>query len=272
MLILDKDGSAKRFFYKGNGMFDGKLFSSNELIKFAIEILTSEYESREIEVTDINYNIDHSNFNFVTNNGINKIGFVVNLNTIQDNPNNLTLDDYSEIIEKALNQNYIPRLATATFWEFEKKGDWGIVEIGKNGSKDGVYPFVVKFDYKSLLPNEKNPILDKVHSQNDLLLLYAQAWETLDASIIEPYLDKDFHFQSDWVFDELPCRKEYIEYFMGKLETLKRNNLKPIFDIVQSSDGELAIIFDQNGEKALFTIKTLEGRIHQATLTQYNEN
>ena len=29
--------------------------------------------------------------------------------------------------------------------------------------------------------------------------------------------------------------KEYIEYFKGKLETLKRNNLKPIFDIVQSS-------------------------------------
>lgn len=272
MLILDKDGSAKRFFYKGNGMFDGKLFSSNELLKFAIEILTSEYESREIEVTDINYNIDHSNFNFVTNNGINKIGFVVNLNTIQDSPNNLNLDDYSEIIKKALNQNYIPRLATATFWEFEKKGDWGTVEIGKNGSKDGVYPFVVKFDYKSLLPNEKNPILDKVHSQNDLLLLYAKAWETLEASIIEPYLDKDFHFHSDWVFDELPCRKEYIEYFMGKLETLKRNNLNPIFDIVQSSDGELAIIFDQNGEKALFTIKTIEGRIHQANLTQYNEN
>ena len=58
MLILDKDGSAKRFFYKGNGMFDGKLFSSNELLKFAIEILTSEYQNRDIEVTDINYNID----------------------------------------------------------------------------------------------------------------------------------------------------------------------------------------------------------------------
>ena len=77
MLILDKDGNAKRFFYKGNGMFDGKLFTPNELLKFAIEILTSEYQSRENVVTDINYNIDHSNFNFIINNGINKIGFLV---------------------------------------------------------------------------------------------------------------------------------------------------------------------------------------------------
>lgn len=272
MLILNKDGSAKRFFYKGNGMFDGKLFSSNELLKFAIEILTSEYESRGIEVTDINYNIDHSTFNFKINNSINKIGFLVNLNTSQDRPNDFDLNDYSYLIENSIKQNYIPRLATATFWEFEKKGDWGIVEIGKNGTKDGVYPYVVKFDFQSLLTSEENPILDKVNSHNELLLIFAKAWETLDASIIEPYIDKDFHYYSDWVFDELPCRKEYMEYFMGKIETLKRHNLKPTFDIVQSSDGELAIIFDQNGEKALFTIKTLEGRIHQANLTEYNEN
>ena len=137
---------------------------------------------------------------------------------------------------------------------------------------DGFYPYIVKFDYQSLLPFEENRILEKVNSQNELLLLFAQSWETLDASIIEPYLDKDFHYYSDWVFDELPCRREYIEYFKGKLETLKRHNLKPSFDIVQSSDGELAIIFDQNGEKALFTIKTFEGRINQAILTQFNEN
>ena len=272
MLILDKDGSAKRFFYKGNGKFDGKLFSSNELLKFAIEILTSEYQSRDIEVTDINYNIDHSTFNFKINNTINNIGFLVNLNKSQDRPNDFDLKDYSDLIENSIKQNYIPRLVTATFWEFEKKGDWSIVEIGKNGIKDGVYPYVVKFDFQSLLTSEVNPILDKVNSHNELLLIFAKAWEMLDASIIERYIDKDFHFHSDWVFDELPCRKEYIEYFRGKLEKLKRNKLEPSFYIVKSSDGELTIIFDQNGEKAIFTIKTLEGRIHQANLIEYNEN
>ena len=98
------------------------LFSSNELLKFAIEILTSEYESKDIEVTDINYNIDHSTFNFKINNSINKIGFLVNLNTSQDRPNDFDLNDYSDLIKNSIKQNYIPRLATATFWEFEKKG------------------------------------------------------------------------------------------------------------------------------------------------------
>lgn len=269
-MILDNEGNAKRFFHKGNGMFDGKLFTHDELLKFAIEILAAEYDVRGFSVTDINYNED--NLNFIVNNGINSIGFLVKLNTNLVNHNDNELDNYTGIIDKFIKQKYIPRLAIATFWEFEKIGDWAIVEIGKNGSKDGFYPFVVKFDYKSLIPLQENQILEKENSQNELLLLFAKSWESLNSTIIEPYLDKDFHYSSDWVFDELPCRKEYIEYFNGKLETLKRNDLKPNFNIVQSSDGQLAIIFDQNGEKALFTIKSYEGRITNANMTVYNEN
>lgn len=82
--------------------------------------------------------------------------------------------------------------------------------------------FCFQFYPISLLPDQENAPLNEVLAPMQPASKYAQAWNNLDASIVAPYLDKDFHYSSAWVFDELPCRTEYLEYFEGKLDAMRR--------------------------------------------------
>ena len=99
--------------------------------------------------------------------------------------------------------------------------------------------------------------LQKMLHTNDLVLIFAEAWNNSKYDKIERFLDINFHYYSDWVFDVLPSRIEFLNYLDGKFETLRKNNIKPIFSTVENQEGQLALLFDQNGEKAFFTSKVI---------------
>jgi len=269
MMISDEEGT-KKFLYKGNESYITEQITIEEFNEFAVEILSNEYKDRGVEITDINNRTDNSSFNFIANLGGKKTGFVIRVN--ESGSTDYSKEDYAEIIISARKIGFTPRLAIATFWVFEMKGDWGPIKIGKNTFRNGPNQYyIVGFKYISLLPQEQ-VVLESKFSHNDLLLTFVKAFEHLDVSIIEPYLDSNFHYHSDWVFDVLPSKVEYVEYLTGKFFTLKRNNMKFIFEILKNNQGELVLLFNEEGEKAIFYIKTQNGRIVLAHMSSYSEN
>ena len=55
------------------------------------------------------------------------------------------------------------------------------------------------------------------------LRAYATMMNTLDASQLEPLLADDFHYASQWVFDEIESKPAYLEYIVPKLETIRES-------------------------------------------------
>ena len=68
-------------------------------------------------------------------------------------------------------------------------------------------------------------------TEEELVEVFAKAWETLDAEIIAENLDDDFVYDSQWVMESLD-RKEYIEYIRGKFNAIKSNSSRPNVKIV----------------------------------------
>lgn len=63
-------------------------------------------------------------------------------------------------------------------------------------------------------------------TNEELLLLYADAWNNLDASIIAPYLTEDFEYGSMFVLTTIIGRDKYIDYLQKKFETIKCSGSK----------------------------------------------
>ncbi len=126
--------------------------------------------------------------------------------------------------------------------------------------------FCFKFLPMNWLPNETNIENQKYLSDLELARLYAHAWETLDCSSLIPYLDKDFHYGSEWVFDELPSRLEYLDYFKGKLETIKKPESHITVEIGRNDATEnFGLLMTQNGNNSTFLeITTNDGLIQSA--------
>jgi hypothetical protein len=70
----------------------------------------------------------------------------------------------------------------------------------------------------------------------------AEAYQTYDASIIEDYLADDMHYASMWVFHEMTSKHEYMDYLVGKLQTMKEHRVRMEFQIVQGGMHEKALL------------------------------
>jgi hypothetical protein len=46
---------------------------------------------------------------------------------------------------------------------------------------------------------------------------------TLDVSSLEPLLAEDFHYASQWVFDEIESKSAYLNYIVPKLEAIRKS-------------------------------------------------
>jgi hypothetical protein len=47
------------------------------------------------------------------------------------------------------------------------------------------------------------------------------AWNNLDAEVMEQYLADDLKYSSFWVFQTMQTKEEYLDYFRGKFERLR---------------------------------------------------
>jgi hypothetical protein len=73
---------------------------------------------------------------------------------------------------------------------------------------------------------------DIVFNQHAAGFIFAKAWNLLDVSILEPYLDETSIYESQMVMTAMTGKKEIINYLKGKFITLsKKEEYKPILEI-----------------------------------------
>lgn len=84
------------------------------------------------------------------------------------------------------------------------------------------YHYVAQYESKAILPAQENLPLSQILTDKELAIVYTEAWKKLDTSRLVELLDKDFHYQSDVVFDDMSSREEYLDYLNGKFRTLRR--------------------------------------------------
>lgn len=82
--------------------------------------------------------------------------------------------------------------------------------------------------------------------EEEFLLKLAEAYTKYDASIVEPFLSEDMHYASMWVFQELTSKQEYLDYLVGKLQTMKRTGKTFDFRIVNGRMHSKALLVDDN--------------------------
>ena len=57
----------------------------------------------------------------------------------------------------------------------------------------------------------------------DALRAYARMMNTLDTSHIEPLLDEDFRYASQWMCGEIPSKQEFLDYMESILEPIRQS-------------------------------------------------
>jgi len=57
----------------------------------------------------------------------------------------------------------------------------------------------------------------------DALRAYARMMNTLDTSHIEPLLDDNFCYSSQWMFGEIPSKQEFLDYIKPQLASIKQS-------------------------------------------------
>lgn len=182
------------------------------------------------------------------------------------------------------------------FYVMLDKNDMGLIDskfIGRSIDKRGILPvlvvgdiwcfdtngkanicggaFAAKFETVSLLRDNNKP-LPMLLSQKQLIEKVAQSWQALDADIIEPYLDKDFHYSADAVFYEMSSRFEYLNYLRSKYDKLKDGS-NPIGIKIGRMDGtnDFALLLHQGAynQDLLVTITVCDGRITSMRMCEY---
>lgn len=66
--------------------------------------------------------------------------------------------------------------------------------------------------------------VESVLNHDRLVEIYVEAWNTLNADILEPVLDENFRYGSMWVLTDLVGKQAYMNYIRGKFEAIKTSN------------------------------------------------
>lgn len=247
----------------------GKVMTAEELHEFAVQCLMEEYSETNVEVVrndkihatqpDFYFVNTGKRPNFATN-GEKKVNVLVVYK--DDIDGDISDIDTSWLVEDYRRNGIIPRITFASAYCIADES-----ENGKPAICGGDYCF--KYYSVSALPDEENRELEEELSPVSLAIKYAEAWNHFDASIIEPYLDKDFHYASDWVFDEMPCRAEYMEYFKNKLDTLSQCSDQLEASIGRNHQTEQVCLLIKQGDLTALVLETKDGRITSAHMQDY---
>ena len=60
-------------------------------------------------------------------------------------------------------------------------------------------------------------------SKEDALRAYAKMMHHLSVDYLEPLLADDFHYASQWVFEEITSKQQFLDYMRPKLETIRQS-------------------------------------------------
>ena len=236
----------------------GKVMTPEQFHDFAVECLMEEYRKTGAEVQAFGKGCG-ADFSFSCIGG-NKVNVLVLCKERLDN-------DIRGVDTEWLRAEYIrsgnwPRVTVTSAWCCEGSG-----QNGKPYICGGNFCFI--YHSVSVIEGEDNPPLEKNLTDVELAVRFQEAWKELDADIIAPYLDKDFHYGSAWVFDEMPCRKEYLEYLKGKFHSIRKTMASPQTAILRNrSTGAVAILMLQKGNTLMLKLECGEGRILSARMQE----
>lgn len=173
----------------------------------------------------------------------------------------ISLIDMKFVAKSVEKDEILPVLVVGDLWCFDTNGQRNICGA----------TYAAKFETFSLL-NDKNRPLPEILSQKQLVEKIALCWHKLDVDIIEPFLDKDFHYTSDAVFYEMSSRYEYINYLRAKFERLKDGS-NTIGIQIGRMDGtnDFALLLHQGAynQSLLITIQVNDGRITHMRMSEY---
>src|SRR3989338_2104023 len=69
----------------------------------------------------------------------------------------------------------------------------------------------------------------------DALRAYARMMNTLDTSHIEPLLDEDFRYASQWMCGEIPSKQEFLDYMESMLDSVKQSGSRVYAEIAYAN-------------------------------------
>jgi hypothetical protein len=233
----------------------GKEFTSLELYEFATDLITDLYSKHECEILKIE----------------NKIGYYKNIYILKDSnvcfivrpklPNweSTESESVSFLVEFANKYELTPRVIEAMLWDYNS--------LGMKAIKGSIY--AVQFSIFPIIPHENIEFSNE--SKESLVLSFFNAWNELNIDHVANKLHPYFQYSSDWVFDIIPSRIEFLNYLNGKFSTLIKNGIKPNVEI-RNIDNKSIIVFNQINELAYLNIFCEKGLITQANLMKVYKN
>jgi len=95
------------------------------------------------------------------------------------------------------------------------------------------------------------------------LRAFARMMNHLSAEHFEPLLAEDFHYASQWVFEEITSKQAYLDYIRPKLETIRKSGSKVWAEIAELPDGPCVLVSQDSKDnlQATVLISTSENKI-----------
>lgn len=106
----------------------------------------------------------------------------------------------------------------------------------------------------------------------DLVIEYAKAWKKLDVSYLEDILADDFQYESQWVFDVMEGKDNYMDYLKGKFKTILQSpdSIPTVevgyFPYAYGEQNKPCIVLTQREKKVSILIKTESGKVKRADM------
>jgi hypothetical protein len=100
---------------------------------------------------------------------------------------------------------------------------------------------------------------------------YARMMNNLDYRALEPWLADDFHYESQWVLDEITSKAAYEAYIVPKLETIRRTGSRvwaelAFTDVFGSGPCVVLAQGERNNRQATLLVTMLANRISRMDL------
>ena len=145
MEIRDENGQMKIIYHPEGDINKLEPIDKSDLRKFAIDILSTEYKNRGVEILSLNYDYNFSEPNIIKrSNGYPDVAYIV-LATLTNESLDIDFSKFTNISTRLIENGIIPRVAVASFWCYRG--------FGEKAYKGGDYS--VKYDFITLIEDNK---------------------------------------------------------------------------------------------------------------------
>lgn len=134
--------------------------------------------------------------------------------------------------------------------------------------------YASRYGSQALYPEQNNDNCTPMDSDEEIAKIYADAWINLDVESLYAITDKNLHYVSDFAFDDMASRDEYLRYLKGKFEAIRRaNSIEKVQLAREREYGAWVVVVKQslpNGNSMVggFFIRTVNGLIQTIDLKE----